>query len=555
MSRQHLCETKGAKALDANEAFDKLKKELFARFFEKNPHLASYLGLHDPYDYLLPKGDTAHILENLKMLEEYVERMKKTVNYDALNDANKTDWQVLENALEMSKFEVFGQRMHELNPNAFDDIGSVFFLMITRDYAPLEKRIDAIIARVEKVPDYLREFRSRFEKSKPVKLWTEIAIESAQQMPGLFQFMIISTKGKIPEELHGRLVKAVESLMQPFLEHMKWLESLRLKTSEDWALGEEKFERLISLRGLGMTSEEIYQLGLKYLTELKEERARIATQIAPGKSVEAVMKTIEDNAPKTFEEALEATRAAMEEAKQFVITRNIATVHEEDKLTVEETPAFLAPLIPFAAMDMPSRFDKPMIGVYIVTRPRDIANLGRHLNYASIRNTAVHEAFPGHFLQGSMSNRSSLIHMLAIGTETVEGWAHYCEQMMMEHGYVTSLESKLIQVNDAIWRAVRIIVDVKLSRGEMSFDEAVNMLTKEAGTSQEGAIAEVRRYTQTPGYPLSYLLGKHLILQLREEVRQKMGTKYNEKFFHDTITANGYLPISLLRKLFTEKTA
>lgn len=555
MSRQHLCETKGAKALDANEAFDELKKELFARFFEKNPHLASYLGLHDPYDYLLPKGDTAHILENLKMLEEYVERMKKTVNYDALNDANKTDWQVLENALEMSKFEVFGQRMHELNPNAFDDIGSVFFLMITRDYAPLEKRIDAIIARVEKVPDYLREFRSRFEKSKPVKLWTEIAIESAQQMPGLFQFMIISTKGKIPEELHGRLVKAVESLMQPFLEHMKWLESLRLKTSEDWALGEEKFERLISLRGLGMTSEEIYQLGLKYLTELKEERARIATQIAPGKSVEAVMKTIEDNAPKTFEEALEATRAAMEEAKQFVITRNIATVHEEDKLTVEETPAFLAPLIPFAAMDMPSRFDKPMIGVYIVTRPRDIANLGRHLNYASIRNTAVHEAFPGHFLQGSMSNRSSLIHMLAIGTETVEGWAHYCEQMMMEHGYVTSLESKLIQVNDAIWRAVRIIVDVKLSRGEMSFDEAVNMLTKEAGTSQEGAIAEVRRYTQTPGYPLSYLLGKHLILQLREEVRQKMGTKYNEKFFHDTITANGYLPISLLRKLFTEKTA
>jgi uncharacterized protein (DUF885 family) len=555
VSRQHLCETKGAKALDANEAFDKLKKELFARFFEKNPHLASYLGLHDPYDYLLPKGDTAHILENLKMLEEYVERMKKTVNYDALNDANKTDWQVLENALEMSKFEVFGQRMHELNPNAFDDIGSVFFLMITRDYAPLEKRIDAIIARVEKVPDYLREFRSRFEKSKPVKLWTEIAIESAQQMPGLFQFMIISTKGKIPEELHGRLVKAVESLMQPFLEHMKWLESLRLKTSEDWALGEEKFERLISLRGLGMTSEEIYQLGLKYLTELKEERARIATQIAPGKSVEAVMKTIEDNAPKTFEEALEATRAAMEEAKQFVITRNIATVHEEDKLTVEETPAFLAPLIPFAAMDMPSRFDKPMIGVYIVTRPRDIANLGRHLNYASIRNTAVHEAFPGHFLQGSMSNRSSLIHMLAIGTETVEGWAHYCEQMMMEHGYVTSLESKLIQVNDAIWRAVRIIVDVKLSRGEMSFDEAVNMLTKEAGTSQEGAIAEVRRYTQTPGYPLSYLLGKHLILQLREEVRQKMGTKYNEKFFHDTITANGYLPISLLRKLFTEKTA
>ncbi|MCK4439621.1 DUF885 domain-containing protein, partial [Candidatus Bathyarchaeota archaeon] len=440
--------------------------------------------------------------------------------------------------------------MHELNPDAFGEVGGVFFAMITRDYAPLEKRIDAIIARLEKLPKFLEEFRSRFEDSKPVKLWTEVALESAKQIPGLFQFIVASTKGKIPEELHGSLVKAATDLMQPFQEHMQWLERLKAKTTENWALGKEKFEKLIQLRGLGMTSEEILQLGAKYLKELKEERTRIAAQIDPDKSAKEVIKTIEKNAPKTFEEALNTTRKAMEEAKQFIIKNNIATVYEEDKLIVEETPAFLAPLIPFAAMMMPSRFDKPMIGVYVVTRPKDIANLGSHLNYASIRNTAVHEAFPGHFLQGAISNRSSLIHVLAEGIETVEGWAHYCEQMMMEYGYVTNLESKLIQINDVIWRAVRIIVDVKLSRGEMSFDEAVDMLLKEVGMSREGAIAEVRRYTQTPSYALSYLLGKHLILQLREEVKQKMGAKYNERIFHDTITANGYLPISLLREVF-----
>lgn len=541
--------------MNADEQFEELKKEMFDKFFEKNPHFASYLGLHDPYDYLLPKGDTAHVFENLEMLENYVRRMKETIDYNTLNDANKIDWQVLEKALEMNKFEVYEIRMHELNPDAFDEVGGVFFAMITRDYAPLEKRIDAIIARLEKLPKYLKEFQSRFENSKPVKLWTEIAIESARQIPGLFQFIAVASKGKIPEELHGRLVSAAMNLMQPFQEHMQWLESLKSKTIENWALGKEKFEKLIQLRDLGMSSEEIYQLGVKYLKELKEERARIAAQIAPSKSVEEVMKMIEKDAPKTFEEALEATRKAMEEAKEFVIKNNIATVYEEDKLIVEETPAFIAPLIPFAAMMMPSRFDKPMIGVYIVTRPKDVTNLGSHLNYASIKNTAVHEAFPGHFLQGTISNRSSLVHMLAMGTETVEGWAHYCEQMMMEHGYVTSLKSKLIQINDVIWRAVRIIVDVKLSRGEMSFDEAVDMLMKEAGLSKEGAIAEVRRYTQTPGYALSYLLGKHLILQLREEVKQKMGEKYSEKFFHDTITANGYLPISMLRKVFDQKIA
>ena len=111
----------------------------------------------------------------------------------------------------------------------------------------------------------------------------------------------------------------------------------------------------------------------------------------------------------------------------------------------------------------------------------------------------------------------------------------------------------MIQVNAGIWRAVRIIVDVQLSCGEMSFDNAVNMLIKEVNMSQEVAIAEVRRYTQNPGYPLSYLLGKHLILQLREDVKQTMETRYDERFFHDTITANGYLPISLLRRVFKQK--
>jgi len=541
--------------MDANEKFEEIKKEMFTEFFNRNPHYASYLGLHDPYDHLLPKGNTELILENLKMLEKYFQLVKKTIDYKSLNQANKIDWQVLENAIEMGKFEFYEQRMHELNPDAFDLIGGTFFMMISRNYAPLEKRIEAMISRIEKVPQYLEEFRSRFEKSKPVRLWTEIAIESAQQVPGLFYFIAASTKGKIPDKLHEKLEKAISNLMPPLQEHAKWLESLKPKTIENWALGKAKFEKLLKLRGLGMTSEEIYKLGVKYLKELKAERKRIAAQIAPDKSVEEIMKMIEENAPKTFEEALKATRKEMEKAKQFIIDNNLATVYEEDKLVVEETPAFLAPIIPFAAMNMPSRFDKPMIGVYIVTRPKDTANLGKHLNYASLRNTAVHEAFPGHFLQGAMSNRSSLIHLLAGGAETVEGWAHYCEQMMIEHGFITGLESKLIQINDAIWRAVRIIVDVKLSRGEMSFEEAVKMLMEEAGMSREAATAEVRRYTQTPGYPLSYLLGKHLILKLRDEVKRKMGKKFNEKFFHDTITANGYLPVSMLKRVIDQKIA
>lgn len=535
--------------------FDKLKKEMFDRFFKRNPHLASIFGLHDPYDYLLPKGDTAKVLEDFEILKQYANRMKESISYGELNDANRVDWEVLEAAVEMTNFEVYEQRHYELNPDAFGTVGGAFFLMLTNDYAPLEKRIEAMISRMEKLPQYMKEFRTRFENTRPVKLWTEVAFESAQQLPGLFMFATQASKGKISDALHDKLEKAGAALMGSFQEHFAWLQSLKARTTDNWALGREKFEKLIKLRRLGMSSEEILQLGYKYLSELKDERTKIAAEISPGRSLDEVIKAVETKSPKTFEEALDATRRAMEDAKRFIIEKDLATVYEEDKLIVVETPAFIAPLIPFAALNMPSRFDKPMIGVYIVTRPKDAANLGKHLNFASIRNTAVHEAFPGHFLQGSVSNRSSLVHLLAGGTETTEGWAHYCERMMLERGFLSGLEARLIQVNDAIWRAVRIIVDVKLSRGEMRFEEAVDMLMKEAAMSREAATAEVRRYTQEPGYPLSYLLGKHLILQLREEIKRKMGAKFTDKFFHDTITANGYLPIAIVKNIFELKTA
>jgi len=539
--------------MNADETFEKLTQEMMNRFFENNPDFASEFGLHEPYDYLWPTGSAKLLVENLHLLEETITSLNSAVKRDELSAQHRIDWEVLVNALEQWKFAFYERRTHELDPDAFSMLGGLIFIMFTRDYAPLEKRADAIAARMEKMPKYLQEFRSRFENKHPVRLWTEIAIETAQNMGGLFQFILHTTKGKVSDNVYVRLTLAWEKLQPALKAHMEWLQALLPKTQEKWALGKEKFEKLLQLRQLSMSSDKIYQLGVKYLNELKAKREQLARQIAPGKSVEEVLKKIESKAPKTFEEAIEFTRKTMEEARKFVKEKNIATVNDEDVLLVEETPAFMAPLIPFAALNMPARFDKPQIGIYIVTRPKNSANLGKHLNFPSVRNTAVHEAFPGHFLQGSMSNRGSVIQILAQGTETVEGWAHYCEQMMAEKGFIPDLETQLIQVNDMIWRAVRVIVDVKLSRGEMSFEEAVKMLEQEAGMSREAAEAEVKRYTQTPGYPLSYLLGKHLILELKQELKQKRGAGFDEKSFHDTITANGYLPISLLKKVFEQK--
>jgi uncharacterized protein (DUF885 family) len=539
--------------LNADEIFNNLSKQMLDKFLQINPDYATFLGLHEPYDYLMADGSSERLRQNLLFMEEWLRTLRKTVKNEELSDDHKIDWEVLQNAYERSKFDFYERRIQELNPDIFEELGGLFFIMFTRNYAPIEKRVDAIAARGEKMPQFLEEFRSRFASSQPVKLWTEIAIEKAQQIGGLFQFMLFAAKGQVSDKVYERLSNAVMRLEPALKIHADWLQGLLTRTTKQWTLGREKFEKLLKLRTLEMNSEEIYQLGMKYLKNLKTEREQLAKQLAPGKTPEEALKTLESESPKTFEEALEFTKKTMEDARRFIQEKGLATIYPEDVLLVEETPGFMVPVLPFAAMIMPARFDKPQIGIYVVTRPKDAANLGKHLNFPSIRNTAVHEAFPGHFLQGAISNRGSLVRIFADGTETIEGWAHYCEELMAEKGFSGDLETRFVQVNDMIWRAVRIIVDVKLSRGEMSFDEAVEMLVKEAGMTREGAIAEVRRYTQTPGYPLSYLLGKHLILKLKEEVRQKMGDKFSERFFHDTILADGYLPISMLRKIFDQK--
>ena len=254
------------------------------KFLEKNPDSATFLGLHEPYDYLLPNGSSELLVENLRLLENWVKKLKETIKYENLSYDHKIDLEVIEKTYQRWKFNFYEVKMHELDPDAFEGFGGLIFIMFTRNYAPLEKRTDAIAARIEKVPKFLEEFRSRFTKAKPVKLWTEVALEKIQNMSGLFQFVLYATKGKVSEKVYEKLRKAIESLQPVLKTHTEWLRDLLPKSKEDHALGREKFEKLLQLRELGMNSEEIYQLGLKYLDELKTEREQLAHRIAPGKS-------------------------------------------------------------------------------------------------------------------------------------------------------------------------------------------------------------------------------------------------------------------------------
>ena len=138
---------------------------------------------------------------------------------------------------------------------------------------------------------------------------------------------------------------------------------------------------------------------------------------------------------------------------------------------------------------------------------------------------------------------------MADAPEFVEGWGMYSELMMREHGFDDGPAFRVIMHTDAIWRACRIILDIRLHRGELTVDEATDFLVEQTNFERANARAEVQWYTYRPTYPLSYLLGRTLLLELRSDEQQRLGDRFDLKGFHDTLLRNGSLPISFHRRL------
>ena len=208
-------------------------------------------------------------------------------------------------------------------------------------------------------------------------------------------------------------------------------------------------------------------------------------------------------------------------------------------------------LIPLAAYFEPAAFDRPIRGVYIVTPSVDgDPRAMREHNWASIVNTSVHEAYPGHHQQFSAALTSPTpARLLTDAPEFHEGWGMYCEQMMLEAGFEDTPARRVIVATDAIWRACRIVLDIGLHRGEIGVEEAIDFLVEHTRFERPVARAEVHRYTQTPGYNLSYLLGKVLLLRLRADEQERLGPDFSLKRFHDALLYSGSLPVSFHRRL------
>ena len=533
--------------------FDRAVERWFRRTLSLSPETATTLGLHDADDRL--SSGRREVIDEETDLWRSALREMESFSVDELAAARALDRDLRIHAARRNLFEIEHRRTWTGRSGAAEAIGDALFPLFTRDFAPLAERLTSIAGRLEAAPRYLEEVTERV--SEPVALWVQIDLESIAALPAFLDTLLASARAEhLDGALVDRLERGIAATKTALEEHARWLrDEVAPRAERRWQTGPEMLEQIIGLRALDADGDEILAAGQEVLARSREARDGVATEIDPTLSPREVADTVKSDHPPTFPEALEAYRESMERARSFVVEQDLATTPPNDRLVVMETPSYVRHLIPFAAYDPPAAFERDPVGIYIVTPPSAPEMMREH-NRASISNTSVHEAYPGHHLQLSAAiTNPSTVRLLISAPEFWEGWAFYCEDMMKRAGFDDTPAHRYIQLTDVIWRATRIVLDIRLHRGEIGFDEAVDFLADQTGFDRPAALAEVKRYTSTPTYQLSYLYGRLLIERLKADVEARMGPAFSPRFFHDTLLYGGSMPVTYARRLFDARLA
>ena len=307
----------------------------------------------------------------------------------------------------------------------------------------------------------------------------------------------------------------------------------------------------------------LLEIGNADLQKNRAEFARIAKEVDATKTPQQVLAELATVHPAP-DHLLQAFQDQFDGLIKFIRERKIITIPSEVRPTLEETPPFMRATTQ-ASMDTPGPYEKNSTTAYFnVTLPdkswtaEHTADYMAAFNVGTIISTSVHEAYPGHYVQFLfVPEAPSKVRKLLGANTDVEGWAHYCEQMMLDEGYgqpgtgaKDEREAKLIrlgQLQDALLRDARFVVGIQMHTGKMTMAQAVDFFEKEGFQSRSIGEVETKRGTSDPTY-LYYTLGKLEIMKLRKDVQAKQGAAFSLQKFHDEFLQQGFPPIKIVRR-------
>jgi uncharacterized protein (DUF885 family) len=516
-------------------------------YFKSYPSIATQTGVHK-YDSQLEDYSRAAVDTRIKTLHAFEQK------FNALPPA--PDREILISFIRAQLLELEQVKFWERNPDIYSSgVSNSIFTIMARNFAPAADRLKSVIARENAIPGVFDAARANLKN--PPRIYTEIAIE---QIPGIISFFqndvpkafASVTDQKLLADFHKSSDLTIDALKryQAYLQN-----SLIARSTGDFRIGADLYrKKLLDEEMVDTPLDELLKIGYADLHKnqqaFKETAARINSRKTPLQILDEAGR--DHPAP---DHLLQSFRDVLGGLKDFIGTHKIVGIPSPVLPILEETPPF-ARALTFASMDTPGVYEKVAKEAYFnVTLPEATwspQQIEEHMdafNRGTIISTAIHEAYPGHYvqflwIQSVQSKARSVIY----ANSNVEGWAHYCEQMMIDEGYGKGdLKLRLGQLQDALLRNARFIVGIQMHTGKMTYEQGIDFFVKEGYQTRANGERETKRGTSDPTY-LYYTLGKLEIMKLRDDYKKMKGSAFTLEEFHNRFMQEGTPPIKIIRK-------
>lgn len=547
--------------------FENYKEYFVNELWKLNPGWASSQGYHK-YDSILVVPDDAYEKKQLEFSNSQLDSLKK-YSLEGLSDNNKTDFYMIKNLLESVSFNIKEVKSDEWDPSSYN-VSSSFAEMLNGNYDSLEARLKNISLKMQNIPAYYEAAKKNIKN--PTVEHTQLAI--AQNLGGISVFendlKTAVDKSKLSKVEKDALLEKSKIAVKAIKDYADWLQKLDNKTPRSFRLGKELYAKKFDFDiQSGYNAEQIYQKAIGQKKELHDKMFVLADKLwskylgnapKPTNKLDLIKQVIDKislqhTTPDKFQSEIEKQ---IPELTAYVKAKDLLYIDPSKPLVVRKEPDYMAG-VAGASISAPGPYDKNGNTYYNVGSlsgwsAADAESYLREYNDYILQILNIHEAIPGHYTQLVYSNQSPSIIKAILGNGAmIEGWAVYTERMMLESGYKNSDEMWLMYYKWNLRTICNTILDNSVHTRNMSKEEGIHLLTKEAFQQDAEAEGKWKRVTLSQVQLCSYFTGYTEIYDFREQLKKEQGKSFNLKQFHEKFLSFGSAPVKYIKELMLKE--
>jgi uncharacterized protein (DUF885 family) len=540
----------------ASQEWDKRTASFIQSYFDAQPFFAAQSGRHE-YDGQLPDLSSHGIRREIARLHDERDQIA-AVDPKTLEPRERFDREYLLAVVDKDLFWIEKTKFPFTNPAWYiDKIDPDMYL--NRNYASLDVRMKAYIKYARGIPKMVNDIKANLQPPLP-KSYVELGIAQFGGLATFYSKDVASVFASVSDpDLQKQLSDADTAAAQAMDGLKQTLEEDLKKANDQFALGPDLYAQMVSqTERVDVPVDQIEAAGRADLDRNTAALKAECATYAPKQSLQQCIAKVVAHKPK--DGAVAAAREQLVMLKDFVVKNNVVSIPSTEDAMVAEAPPYNRSNAAF--IQVPGPYDHGVASVYNIAPPDPKWSKAEQAAYipseATLLSTSVHEVWPGHFLQFLHSNANpSKLEALWVGYAYAEGWAHYCEEMMIEKGLAKGDPEKHIgQLIDALLRDVRLLSSIGLHTHGMTVEQSEKMFREQAFQDPGNARQQAARGTYDPAY-LNYTLGKLMIRKLRTDWIAKhsgagaaAGSDDQALWhdFHDQFLSYGGPPIPLLRK-------